>query len=149
MPLQQARQLKEGMEAAGRTGTEGYEQACRIEEEAIGLLEDHRLQLVQVGAPGRLLIAGELDQVLPLDDAGLLEKAKPVAPDGRQQENAEAERAREDAIVRRALRSGPVAFIVLGGAHDLSGSIRRAAGGRCEYLRVTTSWAKHLLEEGR
>jgi hypothetical protein len=42
-----------------------------------------------------------------------------------------------------------VAFIVLGGAHDLSPSIRRVAGGRCEYVRVTTSRAKRLLEEGR
>jgi hypothetical protein len=43
--------------------------------------------------------------------------------------------AREDAMVRAALAVRPVVVIVLGGAHDLSGSVRRLAPGS-EYVRV-------------
>jgi hypothetical protein len=34
------------------------------------------------GAPGRLLLPGEIDGVLPLDDARLLYEANPVSPEG-------------------------------------------------------------------
>jgi hypothetical protein len=45
---------------------------------------------------------------------------------------------RHDAQVRAVLDGGPLALIVLGGAHDLTDSVRRLGGGRCEYIRVTT-----------
>jgi hypothetical protein len=38
-------------------------------------------------------------------------------------------RARQAAMVRRALRAGPVAVLVLGGAHDLGAEVRRQTGG--------------------
>jgi hypothetical protein len=37
--------------------------------------------------------------------------------------------------VQAALKDGTFALIILGGAHDLSESVRRHAGGLCEYLR--------------
>src|SRR5262249_29849345 len=40
------------------------------------------------------------------------------------------------ARVKRALASGPFSVIVLGGAHDLSASVRRLGGGATEYVRV-------------
>jgi hypothetical protein len=45
-------------------------------------------------------------------------------------------RAREDVMVRR-LAGHALAVIVLGGAHDLSASVRELAPG-AEYIRVTT-----------
>jgi hypothetical protein len=43
--------------------------------------------------------------------------------------------------VETTLRGGPIAFFVLGGAHDLSEQVRRLGGGKCEYIRVpTASW---------
>jgi hypothetical protein len=52
--------------------------------------------------------------------------------------------ARHDAQVRNALKSGPVAVVILGGAHDLTSSASRFTGGRCEYIRVTTRQFKEL-----
>jgi hypothetical protein len=51
-------------------------------------------------------------------------------------------------MVRAALKAGPVAVLVLGGAHDLSGAVRRLAGGDCEYLRVTTARYAEFVEGG-
>jgi hypothetical protein len=51
-------------------------------------------------------------------------------------------------MVRAALQSGPVAVIVLGGDHDLSGAVRRLAPGDCEYLRVTPARYAELAEGG-
>jgi hypothetical protein len=41
-------------------------------------------------------------------------------------------------MVRNLAEAGPVAVIVLGGAHDLSESVKRLAPG-AESLRVTTA----------
>jgi hypothetical protein len=57
----------------------------------------------------------------------LLKQAKPITPAGLQ--------ARNDAQVRAVLDKGPLALIVLGGAHDLSDSVRWLGGGHCEYLK--------------
>jgi hypothetical protein len=100
-------------------------QARRVESEIVGMLDQHKVRLLQLGAAGRLLIAGEIDEVLPLDDAEPLEQAKRITP-------ATLE-ARHDAQIRAVLKNGPLALIVLGGAHDLSDSVS-AAGRRT--LRV-------------
>ncbi len=73
--------------------------------------------------------------MLPLDDAAALEDANPSLPGGKVRLDPAKLRARQDAIVKGLLGRGPLAVIVLGGAHDLSESVRRLAPG-CEYLRV-------------
>jgi hypothetical protein len=87
---------------------------------------------VSVGAPGRLLMAGHLDEVRPLDDAEALAAADPRKAD------AATLKARDDAIVKNALAGGePVVVVLLGGGHDLAASVR-AADPNCGYIRVTT-----------
>jgi hypothetical protein len=89
-------------------------------------------EAVSVGAPGRLLLAGDLDEVRPLDDAEALAAADPRKAD------AATMKAREDAIVRKALAGGePVVIVVLGGGHDLTESVC-AADPNCGYIRVAT-----------
>jgi hypothetical protein len=125
------------------------EKARALEAEVVALLvrhrADYRQRFLEAGAAGRLLVAGELSQVLALDDANLLEAARPVSPDGTVRDDPAKVRAREVAQVRAALASGPAAVIVLGGAHDLAGSVRRVGKGSCEYLRVATP---HYVEFG-
>jgi hypothetical protein len=72
-----------------------------------------------------------IEGVLPLDDADLLERAKPITPDGRVQLDPKDVMARHDGQVRLVLGKGPLALIVLGGAHDPSDSARRLGDGRC------------------
>lgn len=134
--LREVRVLLRVVEAAGRKDTDRYGKAVAIEKQLLDLLDQQRPRLLEVGAAGRLLMAGEIDEVLALDDRQLLEAAKPITPDGRVRFDAEKVRAREDAQVRAALDDGPCSLIVLGGAHDLSDSVRRVAGGDCEYVRV-------------
>jgi len=64
-----------------KKGTERYKEAVGVEKELLSLREEKRVDVLRMGAPGKLLGAG-LIEVLPLDDAVLLEKAKPVTPDG-------------------------------------------------------------------
>jgi hypothetical protein len=91
----------------------------------------HREKLPSVGAPGRLLLAGGLEEVRPLDDADALAAADPRTAD------AATLKARDDAIVRNALAGGEPVVVVLGGDHDLIESVR-AADPNCWYIRVTT-----------
>lgn len=79
-----------------------------------------------------MLLSGRIVAV-PLDDGRLLEAA---GPDGGMRTNPAAVRAGHDGRVKRALAAGPVAVLVLGGAHDLSEGVRRLGGGTTEYIRV-------------
>jgi hypothetical protein len=54
--------------------------------------------------------------------------------------------ARHDAQVRTVLDKGRFGVIVLGGAHDLSESVRRLGQNRCEYIRGTASRFKEFSE---
>jgi hypothetical protein len=132
--LADVRDLKKGVEAAA------------IEREITGLLWEHRKRLLDLGAAGRLLIAGDIEEVLPLDDAELLDQAKPITPDGRVIFDPDKLAARRDRIVKVAMARGPFALIVLGGSHDLSDSVRRLGGGRCEYIRLTTRRVRQFAD---
>jgi|GEM_PF-1343031 len=120
----------------GATG-EQKEKVLAIETQLVAMLDEHNHRLLEMGAAGRLLISGELEDVLPLEADGALEKANPVSPSGDVKIDPVKIEVRHDAQVKTAMKEGPVAAIVLGGAHDLSASIQRR-GGDCEYLRVTT-----------
>jgi hypothetical protein len=136
--LGDVRNLMKGMQETGRTKTQGYEQAKRIETEVAAMLDQHQARLLELGAAGRLLIAGEIDEVFPLDDADLLDQARPITPGGKLRIDPRKLTARHDAQVKAVLDSGPFGLIILGGVHDLSDSVRRLGGDRCEYIRVTT-----------
>jgi hypothetical protein len=65
------------------------------------------------------------------------ESARPIRPDGAVGPDPATLEARNDAQVRAALAPGPVAVIVLGASHDLTGAIEKH-GGTTEYILVTT-----------
>lgn len=98
------------------------------------LRDEYRNDLLRLGAPGRLLMSGELDAVLPVEDAALLKAANPVQNDGTVRLDEDVIRLRENAIVGHLLEGGPVSVVVLGGAHDLSNNLPES----CEYIRVQT-----------
>ena len=126
-----------------KEGGDRFAEAKKIEGEIIGLLDQHRVALLELGAAGRLLMSGELQEVLPLEDAEKLEQAKPVTPSGEVKLDPAKVKVRNDAQVRMAFKNGPVAVVILGGAHDLKDSASQFTGG-CEYLRVTTRRFKEL-----
>jgi hypothetical protein len=107
----------------------------------------HQRMLLKVGAAGRLLIAGEIKEVLPLDNAELLEQAGPIISEGEIIFDPVKFAASEDGIVKAVTAKRGLALIVLGGDHDLSDSIRRVGSGRCEYIRVTTGRYKYFADE--
>lgn len=127
----------------GSTG-ESKQKAEAIEAHLIAMLDEHKHRLLEMGVAGRLLISGELEDVLPLEDAEALEKAKPVMPSGGVKLDPLKIKARHDAQVKTVMKEGSVAVIVLGGAHDLSASVRRFAN--FEYLRVTTRRFREIGE---
>jgi len=114
---------------------ERKERAKAIEAELVGLLDQHKHRLLEMGAAGRLLIAGELEDVLPLEDADAFEQAKPITPEGEVKADTAKLKARRDAQVKAVLEKGAFGLIVLGGSHDLSDNVRRLGAGNCEYLR--------------
>ena len=136
-------QLKDISRLAARNPKE-QEQGKAIEKEITTMLDQHRKRILELGVGGRLLIAGELKAVLPLEDAKVLGNVKPVR-DGELKLDPAIRAARNDAQVRELLKAGPVTVIELGGSDDLSAAVKRVADGKCEYLRVTTRRAKQLL----
>jgi hypothetical protein len=120
--------------------------AKAVEAELVGMLDQHKHRLLEMGASGRLLITGELEEVLPLDNADLLEQAKPITPEGKVQMDPVKLTARREGQVRAVLEKRAFGLIVLDGVHDLSDSIRRLGRNRCEYIRVTTSRFREFSE---
>lgn len=92
------------------------------------LRQQYRIDLLMIGAPGRLLLEGVDLEVLPLDDPNLFKQANPVV-NGKFQLDAKANERREDAMVK--LLDGP-SVIILGGGHNLSDNTKR------EYVRIET-----------
>jgi hypothetical protein len=113
------------------------DEAKTLEKEIAGMLEQHRFSMLEIGAAGRLLVSGELGEVLPLDDAKLLDAAAPVLANGKVTFDAAKVAARRDAMVQWALAKDHAAVIVLGGSHDLTDNVRGIVGEGCEYIRVT------------
>jgi len=130
----------------GKEGTPRYAQAQDVEKQALALLEEHRVDALRLGALGRLPGSAAVE-VLPLDDARLLDEAKPVRG-GKVQADAGKVEARHDFQVRSALKSGPCSLLVLGGGHDLGAAVRRLGGGDMEYLRVLTRRYTQFAGEG-
>lgn len=139
------KQLDEVRKLIDGSASEKKEQAQAIESQLVAMLDEHKHRLLEMGAAGRLLISGELEEVLPLEDAAALEKAKPISPSGGVKLDPVKLEARHDAQVKATMKEGRVAVIVLGGSHDLTGSIKRF-GGNCEYLRLTTKRFKEIAE---
>ncbi|MCA9067895.1 MAG: hypothetical protein KDA84_03170, partial [Planctomycetaceae bacterium] len=99
------------------------------------LNEMHQHDTLLIGAPGRLMMTGEIE-VLPVEDQKLYEAANPVK-DSTVKFDEAAIAKREDAIVRNLLASdSPVAVLVMGGAHDLSDNLKRIGQEHVEYVRV-------------
>jgi hypothetical protein len=72
---------------------------------------------LEVGTPGRLWLAGDIADVLPLEDEAELQAAKPVV-NGKLAPNKAKIEARREAMVAQLPKEG-LALIVLGGSHDL------------------------------
>jgi hypothetical protein len=84
---------------ADREGPERYGKAQAFERELLDLLGEYRQDVLRVGAAGRLLVAKEIEAVLPLDDAELLDAARPVTPQGEVRADPVRVKARQDAQV--------------------------------------------------
>ena len=85
------------------------------------------------GAAAQAFLVGDIEEVRAAEDGEAHQRAAEEAL-GRHLFDGPANTAREGAIVKRLIASGPLAVIVLGGDHDLSEHIRSVPD--CEYLRV-------------
>ncbi|WP_417378173.1 hypothetical protein [Gimesia sp.] len=98
----------------------------------------NRLDRLELGAVGLLVVSGELETILPAEDSAAFDAANPVKADGSIEFDKEAEERREDAIVRNLLKADGVAVITLGEAHVLSDNLRRL-GSDCKYKLVVAN----------
>lgn len=96
-------------------------------------LEHHRREMLQIGAAGQLYLAGELDNLLPLEEPEGYAAANPVAAEGTVRFDAKAIEARQNSQVRRMLDGGPFAVVVLGGGNDLTDNVSNDV----QYIRIS------------
>jgi len=118
-----------------------------MEAKILDLLYGFYWRLVEMGAAGRLLVSGEIEEVLPVEDHELLDAANPITSDGQVRFDAEKVKARRDAIVKNVLKSGSFGLMILGGDHDLTENVKLVGGGKCEYIRVTLKRYKQVEEK--
>jgi hypothetical protein len=90
--------LLKKMADAGKAETDRFAKGQAVEKDIADLLEHHRMKLLELGAAPRLLVRGELQQVLPLDNAALLDAAKPMLMNAEVVPDSVAKAARQDAI---------------------------------------------------
>lgn len=81
-------------------------------------IDGHRAKLLQLGAVGRLIRTGELEDVLPLEDHATWAAADPTKIGFEFGGTANAARERE--MARRLKAGGAVVVVILGGGHDLA-----------------------------
>ena len=103
--------------------------------------------MVELGAAGRLLVSGEIEDVLPLEDEEPLNAANPVTADGQVRFDALKLQARHEAIVKNVLKEGSFGLVILRGDHDLSENVRRLGEGKGEYVRVTMKRYREAAKE--
>lgn len=148
MPKVHAKRLEvQKVLKSAKKDSASHKHALKVNSVIDRLLAIHQKSVLEIGAGGRLLLSGDLKEVLPLDDEKLLDAAKPITPDGKIHFDSKKIKARQDAIVKNALEERPVAVIFLGGSHDLRDNVQRLSKGKCQYIRVTTTWAKKISEE--
>lgn len=102
--------------------------------------EQYAHDLLEIGAPGKLLISRELQAVRPLDAAEPLEAANPIREDGRFVFDEHANETREDFMVRHLLSETSLVVIVLGAGHDLTNNLAKQTS-KFRYIKIST---KHL-----
>ncbi|MEQ9009518.1 MAG: hypothetical protein RLP12_16680 [Ekhidna sp.] len=115
----------------------------------------NKIDLLELGAAGRLVVKGELNTLLPAEDSEAFEAAKPVRSDGKVKFDMKANERREDAIVRNLLKGSRVVVITLGKDHDLHDNIRRLSPkvryrrldivfGRVEFKKMNAVYKQFL-----
>ncbi|MAC55863.1 MAG: hypothetical protein CME31_25265 [Gimesia sp.] len=95
--------------------------------------DQSRLGLSELGAAGQLVISGELQTILPAENAKAFEAANSVKPDGSIKFVEKEEHERENAIVRNLMKADGVAVIVLNSDHNLTDNLREL-GITCKYV---------------
>jgi hypothetical protein len=88
------------------------------------------------GIGARLLLAGIIKNVIPIEDHVALAAGTPKIINGKQVPDKKKNAAREEAVVRIALSERKCVVIIFGGYHDFTGAVKKVAPG-CEYIRVT------------
>ncbi|QDU08150.1 hypothetical protein [Gimesia aquarii] len=101
----------------------------------------NKIDLLELGAAGRLVVNGELETLLPAEDSEAFEAANPVRSDGKVVFDKKADEKREDAIVRNLLKGSGVVVITLGENHILGDNIQRLSPG-VKYRRVVSRDAR-------
>jgi hypothetical protein len=133
-----ALQLLAMMQQAREERTEQLKTATGLGHSIEEVLNDYRLDTLRNRAVDQLYMRGQIEKVMPLDDADALEQANPVRENGEVILDSETIEARQDAQARNLLKDGPLAVVVLGYAHHLADNVARLAGEKCEYVVVTT-----------
>lgn len=95
----------------------------------------NRLDLSELGAAGQLVISGELQTILPAENAKAFEAANSVKPDGSIEFTEKEEHERENAIVKNLMKADGVAVIVLSRDHNLADNLKEL-GLTCRYVMM-------------
>lgn len=103
--------------------------------------EQNKIDRLELGAAGQLVLSGDLQTILPAEEAKAYEGANPLKSGGpsdfskKIEFDRQANERREDAIVRNLMKADGVAVITLGMAHNLHDNMKRL-GVTSRYVRT-------------
>ena len=110
------------------------------------VFRQQRIDLLRIGAAGRLLVSGDLDDVVSLEDANAFREADPDGMDGTVAIDPNKNEQREDEQVETLLACpSSLKLVVLGGGHDLSDNLTRISDRTHRYVIVTTKRYRALM----
>ena len=136
---------------------EGSADAAEADQQREGAQQGNQLvhrqsNLLEIGAAGRLLVLGEIQDLLPLDDPELmgqstLQRDLVSTVDHQSRRHSKIHQQKSQAAldfqVQTILNHGAFGLIV-GDDHDLTENVFRISAGKCEYIRVKTKWCHEI-----
>ncbi len=136
--LREMREQLDQLAATTSNDSPEFQELFATRRKLESLLQLHQMDLLRIGAPGRLLMRGELETILPADDLKAWEQSNPLDDDGKLNLDRALNEQRENATVKKLLAAKPCAVVLFGGLHNFSNNVEQLSNGTCEYIRVTT-----------
>ena len=133
--LAEAQVLLRHIAATEDHGSQRYYKVQAAAREVAYALDQHRLQLLEMGAAARLVVSGELTTLLRLGQGAAGDGSSSSHGGDSPGRDRLQLLGRKGGLIGNALAAAPALVIVASGCRDLTASLPREAG--CVYVRVT------------
>jgi hypothetical protein len=109
------------------------------------LAAQERLDLLELGAAGQIVVSGELEAIVPADNSKTIDSTNLIQADDKIVFNWTPKETRAIAIAKNLLHGRGVVVTLLGGNHDLSEKLEQQSTG-VKYTRIAVPQYVEIME---